>query len=627
MSLPFLNTATFTDLISTTKGTSNNWNNAYEIATIYQNTSSFYIKTGDNAVLTSVNLDYLNLGNAYIDAAGIVSANTTIIDFFNKRLIGNWNVQGNLTVLNNGSSNEWNSTKTTVQTNSAQWASNVDTSVRSLTSNWENTFTFVNQKSAEFTLSEDSIFFDTNISEIEKSIIFGGITFQKDTAPVYDVINYDTSVTRISSIGNTYGGFINISVPISISYDSYCDIKNIQNHKGGFTFTSSSQTSKLTSVSFPDLKTVRDSLILSVLSQKGTLNFPELEYIGGYAIFGGSQNFIGTSFPEDIVSVNCPKLKVVINNLTIGGYGSTKAPLLSSVNFPQLIIVKGNFSLGGSTGTGPTIGRAFSNLIEINIPNLELCGSITFSNITSLTSFNFENLKIINTNLIFPSCTALREVAFPNVQLVGGYSSTFGNANTPSLTSISFPNIIYYTRTSLTEWGSTASLRNFEFGTNTLKAVDANTFTINQTLTQTSVDNLLKAFANLDGANGTQIWVSTLSLAGSNSAPSYTGGVTTTSAGTNFVRTGTTVVASVVGHGHTTGDIVTFTGNTQAALNGTYVVTVNSLDQFEYTTTTSSDITGGGTVTMRRTTVSTDGFRYFQIIALRGGTTTINFPT
>ncbi len=493
-----------------------------------------------------------------------------------------------------------------------------------LTSNWQNTFTLVNQKSAEFTLSEDSIFFDTNISEIEKSIIFGGITFQKDTAPVYDVINYDTSITRISSTGNTYGGFINISVPISISYDSYCDIKNIQNHKGEFTFTSSSQTSKLTSVSFPDLKTVRDSLTLSVLSQKGTLNFPELEYIGGYAVFGGSQNFLSTPFPEDIVSVNCPKLKAVINNLTIGGYGSTKDPLLSSVNFPQLIIVKGNFSLGGSTGLG---ARAFSNLIEINIPNLELCGSITFSNITSLTSFNFENLKIINNNLLFPSCTALREVAFPNVQSIGGYSSTFLNANTPSLTSISFPNIIYYSRLGLAEWGSTASLRNFEFGTNTLKAVNATFFNINQTLTQTSVDNLLKAFANLDGTNGTQIWASTLSLAGSNSAPSYTGGVTTTSAGTNFVRTETTVVASVVGHGHTTGDIVTFTGNTQAALNGTYVVTVNSPDQFEYTTTTSSNITGGGTVTMRRTTVSTDGFKYFQIIALRGGTTTINFPT
>jgi hypothetical protein len=148
-------------------------------------------------------------------------------------------------------------------------------------------------------------------------------------------------------------------------------------------------------------------------------------------------------------------------------------------------------------------------------------------------------------------------------------------------------------------------------------------------LLQSSVDNVLKAFARLDGTQGTVLWSGsdkTLTLGGNNQAPSYTGGVTTTSAGTNFVRTGSTVVASVVGHGHSNGDIVTFTGNGVSALNGTYTITVNSPDEFQYTTPTSGNTTGSGTVTMRRTTVATDGFRYYQIIALRNVVITINFP-
>jgi len=148
-------------------------------------------------------------------------------------------------------------------------------------------------------------------------------------------------------------------------------------------------------------------------------------------------------------------------------------------------------------------------------------------------------------------------------------------------------------------------------------------------LLQSSVDNVLKAFARLDGTQGTVLWSGsdkTLTLGGNNQAPSYTGGVTTTSAGTNFVRTGSTVVASVTSHGHTTSDIVTFIGNGASALNGTYSVTATNIDEFRYTTPTSGSLTGSATVSAYRTTVSTDGFRYFQNIALRGATVTIRYP-
>lgn len=52
--------------------------------------------------------------------------------------------------VNTDDGDKWDSTHTTVQSNSAQWASNIDTGVRSLTSNWQSTYTNYSSNSGSF---------------------------------------------------------------------------------------------------------------------------------------------------------------------------------------------------------------------------------------------------------------------------------------------------------------------------------------------------------------------------------------------------------------------------------------------------------------------------------------------
>ena len=64
-------------------------------------------------------------------------------------------VNGILSTNGTGNSNLWNATYTNVQTNSALWASNVDTGVRALTSNWQSTYLTVSALSASWEESQD----------------------------------------------------------------------------------------------------------------------------------------------------------------------------------------------------------------------------------------------------------------------------------------------------------------------------------------------------------------------------------------------------------------------------------------------------------------------------------------
>ena len=151
----------------------------------------------------------------------------------------------------------------------------------------------------------------------------------------------------------------------------------------------------------------------------------------------------------------------------------------------------------------------------------------------------------------------------------------------------------------------------------------------NNQLNQSSVNGILSAFVV---ANSSLTGAKILNVGGTgNVAPSYTGGVTTTSAGTNFTRSGTLVTANVTGHGHVTGNIVTIDGITPTAFQGTFAVTRITDNQFQYTTLSSGAATGAGTATMRRTTNSSDGYASYQNLALvsrTGGpwTITINQP-
>jgi hypothetical protein len=64
-------------------------------------------------------------------------------------------VTGTLSTSGAGDSNLWNTTYTNVQSNSALWASNIDTGVRALTSNWQSTYLTVSTLSASWEESAD----------------------------------------------------------------------------------------------------------------------------------------------------------------------------------------------------------------------------------------------------------------------------------------------------------------------------------------------------------------------------------------------------------------------------------------------------------------------------------------
>jgi hypothetical protein len=150
----------------------------------------------------------------------------------------------------------------------------------------------------------------------------------------------------------------------------------------------------------------------------------------------------------------------------------------------------------------------------------------------------------------------------------------------------------------------------------TLSTFNAN----NNNLYQTSVDSILDAFIknNRDSSYGSF----DLNLNGTNRHPSLSdNNVLIFSSGSGFLRSGTTLVtANVSGHGFSNGSIISISGITNATqLNGTYIVTGVSTNQFQYNTTGAGFATGSGTAVIRWTNSTTDGFRKYQILTLPTG--------
>jgi hypothetical protein len=188
-----------TDILYTTGGNSNQWNNAYstvqtnsanwnyqgtDIKSISSNWENTYIEfstqSANNAsVYSTVNTNSAvtwnyqgndiksissNWENTYTQFSTQSSSNTSVFNTVNTNSAVNWNYQG--TDIKSISSN-WQNTYTgfstqsannisvysTVQSNSSTWAidSTTDTGVRALTSNWENTYSTVNANSASWT--------------------------------------------------------------------------------------------------------------------------------------------------------------------------------------------------------------------------------------------------------------------------------------------------------------------------------------------------------------------------------------------------------------------------------------------------------------------------------------------
>ena len=533
--------------------------------------------------------------------------------------------------------------------------------------NWNSNYTTTNTYSAYFAPPGQLIFETTgNLSPFAA----GGLVevtglYALNTRQEVCFYEYGSLSPQVISLtGNLYRGNLNIGGQFYVPGPRDITVRNLHGLQGTVFFQSTVLSGAaiqnpfngiegpVKNLRFPDLKYC-ENLAIGNCRGLTALEFPELEIVdstyartvGGYnsnlgISFGGG---LGSTFfvcPTELSVIEFPKLKYVnttnSGGINIGGYyssgpaSSNFTTNLTDVRFPLLSTV-----VAINIGNVQNTNTLYYNLTSLNFNELRRVtwGSINLHRV-GLSAVNFPNLIAftggggnVAGSFVFSELRNLLEVNAPRLEVVGGYGVTATNC--PNLTGIYFNNLKIFRLVGSTTYSSTRQLSALYLGENTLEYfLPGAGLTCNQRLSQESVDSVLKAFARLDGSAGRSIFDTgeTLSLAGENKTPSYTGGVTTSSAGTNFTRTGTTVTANVVGHGHSNGDIVTFTGNTTSALNGTYVVTVVTVDQFQYTTTTSGAATGGGTVTMRKTTVATDGFRAYQTIALRGATITINFP-
>ena len=277
-----------------------------------------------------------------------------------------------------------------------------------------------------------------------------------------------------------------------------------------------------------------------------------------------------------------------------------------------------HFSVSDNTLTGsiPALGT-FANLVEFKCTSNSLTGSIpALSGLSSLQTFACGYNQLTGSMPALSATTNLRNFYCSFNQLTGALPSLSGltqllvfhginnslTGSIPALSGCPLLNDFRVPNCQLTSFAGGSvpnTLANFQVQANQLN--------------QSAVDAILSAFDATTITTGARI----LSLQGPpNAAPSYTGGVTTFSSGSFFSRTGTLVTANVTGHGHPNGSLVTISGITPTAFQGTFVITVVNANQFQYTTQTSGTVTGTGTAAMRRTTVATDGFRYYQNLAV-----------
>jgi hypothetical protein len=301
---------------------------------------------------------------------------------------------------------------------------------------------------------------------------------------------------------------------------------------------------------------------------------------------------------SELTSFYATRNGVIINSLlTVGGITGT-IPDLS--NHPKLQ----NFQILGNSMTGsiPNISPIMSNFA---CSNNQLSGTIpNLTNATNLGAFFCNS----NTNITGTIPSLNTNTLLVNFQVQ--FCSLSGDI--PDLSN----------NTVLGEFHcNNNSLSGFSGGTTQLPYTLRQFQAYNNQLTTAAVDKILLAFVNAGRAGTVNAVQSILNIGGTgNAAPSYSGGITTTFAGSNFVRVGNQVRAYVTGHGHTTGQIVTITGigptTSPAPFQGTFVVTRIDDNEFRYNTISSGSVIGTGTATMRRTTNSSDGYANYQNLAL-----------
>jgi hypothetical protein len=249
--------------------------------------------------------------------------------------------------------------------------------------------------------------------------------------------------------------------------------------------------------------------------------------------------------------------------------------------------------------TGNFFPNTMAALTSLSLPNLSYVGgSVTPNGMNALTTLSLPNLSYLVGQFSLSAMAALTTISLPALKYLGNSVGTSLNltAGLNALTAISLPALERITGS--ISVASAPALADFTLPTDgRFKWGGTSVSITGAALPQASVDNILQAYASLDGTNGTTSWVNTLNLSGGTSAaPSNLG--STTTAGSNFVCAGTTCTVNWTGHGYATGDVLRISGITTATNANRYaVITVVNANQFTYTIT-SQTATGAGTATV-----------------------------
>jgi hypothetical protein len=255
----------------------------------------------------------------------------------------------------------------------------------------------------------------------------------------------------------------------------------------------------------------------------------------------------------------------------------------------------------------------------------KLGGNINISMFPELTGFTCEYNDIQNiSNLAFNpnlqrveidgnKLTAINSGSGLSSNLQLQYFDCSDNQLTGNIFDLSLNNNLTYFNCSGNKFTGFTSGNQIPY---TLSTFNAN----NNNLYQTSVDSILDAYVRNNRTSEYGNFY--LDVNGTNRHPSLSdSNVLIYSSGSGFLRSGTTTVtANVSGHGFSNGSIISISGITNATqLNGTYIVTGVSTNQFQYNTTGVGFATGSGTAIIRSTNSTTDGFRKYQILTLPTG--------
>jgi hypothetical protein len=377
----------------------------------------------------------------------------------------------------------------------------------------------------------------------------------------------------------------------------------------------------LTAVSFPALSYVGGAINSGLVGALTTLSFPALTYVGGNFDPGFSGVSLGMTA---ITALTAPNLRQVF---TFGPSGLTA---LTTLSMPALAIVRSNFSpsfMNALTAWSfpelSFVGGNFSpstmsNLTTLSMPALSFVGG-TFNpgTMAALTTLSVPALTVIGSNLKLNNFAALTTVSLPALSSIGSSTgSSISVISMNALTTLSLPSLATLVGggVSLTA----PALANVTLPTNgTFKNGGLAFSCTGAALTQASVNNILQAYASLNGTNGTTSWVNTLNVSGGTSAaPSNLG--STTTPGSQFVCAGTTCTVNWTGHGYATGDVLRISGITTATNANRYArITVVNANQFTYTIT-SQTATGAGTATVVKAGASANA------LVTRGVTLTTN---